>query len=178
MLELIIPDKGYLPSVKEAIQEYRAAPSKFEIQAVSKMIAAEYNNFADYFENCEKEKSGINLKQGYVAHTTFWLVNNDTYLGTFNLRHSLTPALVKVGGHIAYQIRPSKHHQGYAYTGLQLCLKEANKKGLEKVLITCNSANIASYNLLNKALREYGGIEAPDVEISGGYEKRFWLHTL
>lgn len=174
-LKLVVPDKKYLSSVKDAIAEYKVAPSKFEIQAVSKMVAAEYNDFTDYFENCKREDLGINLKQGRVAHTTFWLVDNDIYIGTFNLRHSLTPALERVGGHIAYQIRPSKYHQGYACAGLQLCLEEAKKRGLEKVLITCDSTNIASYNLLKKALREYRGIEAPEVEIIDGFEKRIWL---
>ena len=57
MLNLVFPDKKYLPSVYEAVKEYKKHPSKFEIHTVSRMIAATENDFADYFE---KTKQAVN----------------------------------------------------------------------------------------------------------------------
>ena len=176
-LKLVKPNKKYLASVYEAVSEYQKEPSEFEIIAVSKMIAAAENNFKDYFENTENDSLGINLKSGYVAHTVFWLVDDDNYIGTFNLRHSLTPALAKIGGHIAYQIRPSKYRQGYAYEGLKLCLKEAAKMGIDKALITCNADNISSYSVMHKVMLEYGGYEDEIYKEDNQIEKRVWIRT-
>ncbi|MBQ8481136.1 MAG: AAA family ATPase [Alphaproteobacteria bacterium] len=177
-LKLVLPSEKYLPSVYEAIDEYRKHPSKFEINAVQKMIEAQENNFADYFKQTENERLGINLKSGYVSHTVFWLIDNNKYIGTFNLRHSLTPYLKQIGGHIAYQIRPSEQKKGYAYAGLLLCLNEAYKMGLNKVLLTCKMDNIPSYATMNKAMINYGGIEDTSFNDNDGIiNKRLWLWT-
>jgi len=176
-LKLVTPDKKYLSSVREAITEYKSKPSKFEIHAVSKMIMAEQNNFDDYFGNTLNEAAGLNLRPGYVAHSVFWLVDDDNYIGTFNLRHSLTPALEQIGGHIAYQILPSKQRKGYAYAGLKLCLVEANKIGIEKVLVTCKAENTASYSVIHKAMLEFGGYEDEVLVKDNCVEKRVWIRT-
>ena len=176
-LKLSLPNKKYLSGVKDAISEYCQAPSKFEINAVKKMISAQQNNFSDYFTLTENERLGINLKPNYVSHTVFWLICDDEYVGTFDLRHSITPYLKQTGGHIAYQIRPSKQQKGFAYNGLQLCLKEAFKMGLNKVLLTCIEENIASYTLLKKAIRTFGGIEDFPSQKDGIINKRVWLWT-
>lgn len=177
-LKLVLPSEKYLPSVREAINEYQKQPSEFEINVVQKMIESQKNNFADYFTQAENERLGINLKPGYVSHSVFWLIDNDKYIGTFNLRHSLTPYLKQIGGHIAYQIRPSEQKKGYAYAGLQLCLKEAHKLGLSKVLLTCKNNNIASYATMHKALLNYGGVEDNSFEDENGIiNRRLWLWT-
>ena len=141
------------------------------------MIAAADSGFDDYFQTVKNESLGIGLKEGYVPQTTFWLVDGDKYIGTFALRHRLTPNLEKIGGNIAYAIRPSERQKGYGYQGLKLCLNEAFKMGLKKVLITCNAENIASYNLIHKAMLEYGGTELKPIEIENGFEKRIWVKT-
>ena len=176
-LKLVMPDEKYLSSVQEAIIEYRSEPSKFEINAVRKMIIAQQNNFAEYFKNTQNEALGLNLRPGYVAHTIFWLIDNDNYIGTFNLRHNLTPALEQIGGHIAYQIRPSKQRKGYAYAGLKLCLDEAHKIGIKKVLITCEIENVASYSVMHKAMLEFGGYEDKMFMKDNHAEKRVWIRT-
>ena len=141
------------------------------------MIAANQNNFTDYFEKTENEHLGINLKEGYVSHTVFWLIDGDKYIGTFNLRHSLTPYLKQIGGHIAYQIRPSEQRKGYAYAGLKLCIEEAKKMGISKVLLTCKEENISSYAVMHKVMSEMGGIEAESYTENNIVNKRVWINT-
>ena len=177
-LKLVLPSEKYLPSVQQAIEEYKKHPSPFEINVVQKIIAAQKNNFADYFAQTENERLGINLKSGYVSHSVFWLVDDDKYIGSFNLRHSLTPYLKQIGGHIAYQIRPSEQQKGYAYAGLQLCLKEALKMGMSKVLLTCKNDNKASYATMNNTMIKYGGVEDTSFcDENGIINRRIWLWT-
>lgn len=176
-LKLVKPNKKYLPSVKEAIKEYLSEPSKHEIIVVSKMIEAAQNNFADYFEETENDRLGINLKEGYVSHSVFWLVDGDKYIGTFDLRHNLTPYLKQIGGHIAYQIRPSEQRKGYACAGLKLCLKEAKKISITKVLLTCKEENTASYAVMHKVMLEKGGIETEPFTKDNVVNKRIWIWT-
>ena len=177
VLELVKPSARYLDSVREAAREYKAEPSKFEIHAVSRMIDAVNSDFSDYLKQTEQNSQGLDLKPGHVANTVFWLVDGNKYLGTFDLRHNLTPSLEKIGGHIAYQIRPSEYRKGYVYAGLQLCLAEARKMGIEKALLTCKSDNVGSYAVMCKAMRETGGYEAEPYENDGEVSKRVWLYT-
>ena len=176
-LQLVKPDKKYLSSVREAIAEYKSDASKYEISAVEKMITAEENGFATYFDDVEKNSQGVGLKPGYVPNTTYWLVDNDNYIGTFDLRHHLTPNLEQIGGHIAYQIRPSARGKGFASRGLKLCLEKAKDMGIKQVLVTCNEENAASYGTMSKVMREVGGYEAKAIKIDDVIEKRVWINT-
>ena len=176
VLKLVKPDKKYLPSVIDAVTEYRSAPAIFTIHAVDKMIAAADNNFAEYFIDTEKDSLGIDLKPNYVAHTVFWLIDNDKYIGTFDLRHKLTPDLEKIGGHIAYQIRPAEQRKGYAYEGLKLCMKKAQFLGLNEVLLTCKADNIASYGVMHKAIQQTGGKEIEPFIKDNVINRRVWLY--
>ena len=176
-LKMVLPDEYYLPSVRQAVAEYKAEPSKFEIYAVSKMIAAADNDFADYFKTTENERLGIGIAAGFVAHTVFWLVDGDKYIGTFDLRHELTPALEQVGGHIAYQIRPSEQRKGYVSAGLKLCLEKAKERGLDKVLVTCEEDNVGSYTVMHNAMLEYSGCEIAPVFKDSVQNRRVWIYT-
>ncbi|WP_235991610.1 GNAT family N-acetyltransferase [Facklamia lactis] len=56
-----------------------------------------------------------NLPAGYVNQTTFWLVSDSLFIGHIKIRHRLTSALLKYGGHISYQIRYSEWGEGIRY---------------------------------------------------------------
>ena len=176
-LQLVKPQQKYLPDVYKAVAEYKSAPSEYTILAVQKMIEAAENDFTTYFINTENESLGVNLKPGYVAHTIYWLVDSDKYIGTFDLRHSLTPYLENIGGHIAYQIRPSAQRKGYACKGLKLCLELARKKGIERALITCKEHNVGSYAVMRKTMLEMGGTEISPFTEEGVVNKRIWINT-
>lgn len=177
MLKLVRPSEKYLSSALKACQEYAADKTAFQtIQPVSYMIE-KLSEQQNYFYTLYKEEVGIDLKPGYVPQTTFWLVEDEQYIGTFALRHNLTEALRQRGGHIAYQILPSKRGLGYATKGLFLCLQEALKLGLEEVLITCVEDNIASYKVMKKVMIKMGGREAELSENNGQKQHRIWIKT-
>ena len=177
MLRLVFVSKNYLPSIKEAVEEYKNNPSKYDINAVKRMIVSYQNNFDAYLTDAQNASLGIGLKPGHVPSTLFWLVEGQTYIGTFDLRHSLTPSLIQEGGHIAYEIRPTFRRKGYALKGLRLCLDEAFKKGIKQALITCKAENTASYNTMHKAMLLFGGFEDEPCTKDSYIEKRIWVNT-
>ena len=179
MLKLVLPTPKYLDSVKNAIVEYQAQPSPFDIQVVKIMIDAQKDNFKAYFQDVENKRLGIGLPEGYVPNTTLWLIDDDQYIGSFDIRHGLNDYLMQNGGHIAYQIIPSARRKGYVKAGLKLSLDYARKNlGIGKALLTCNFDNVASYRAMISVMRECGGEEISPSIIDGHQEHRVWINTL
>lgn len=70
---------------------------------------------------------GINLPEGYVPQTVFFLWDNDQIVGLFRIRHYLNDFLRNRHGHIAYGIKKEFRNRGYATKGLKLAVDEARK---------------------------------------------------
>ena len=74
--------------------------------------------------------------------------------GPRRLRHRLTPALLEVGGHIGYDVRPSARRRGHATAMLREALIVALGLGIESALVTCNVDNVGS----RKVIERNGGV--------------------
>lgn len=87
---------------------------------------------------------------------TFLLIREEDnrIVGTINIRWNLTDALKKFGGNIGYGIRPTERRKGYNKINLYLGLIEAQKIGLDKVMLDCAVENLGS----DKTIRALGGI--------------------
>jgi predicted acetyltransferase len=118
-------------------------------------------------------ENGLNLPEGWVPDSTYWLVSDDhKIVGVANIRHRLTEKLLNIGGHIGYGIRPSERKKGYAKMLLKLSLAKAGDLGIDKVLVVCDETNVAS----EKTIIHNGGI--PDIDYideNGNVIKRFWI---
>ena len=55
---------------------------------------------------------------------------------------------------------------------------EAKKIGLQRVLITCDTKNEASYAVIKKALKHYGGKKLPDIAFENTSNHRVWINTI
>ena len=82
---------------------------------------------------------------GYVL----WIWDGE-FCGTIGLRwqagtHDLPPTCL---GHIGYSVVPWKRKRGYATAALGLMLAHARAEGLEHVLITTNTDNLASQRVV------------------------------
>jgi predicted acetyltransferase len=106
---------------------------------------------------------------GYVPATNLWLTDGDDYLGRIAIRHRLTDALRRAGGHIGYDVRPSARRRGHATVMLQEALPVARRLGIESALLTCDVGNVAS----RKVIEHNGGVLQD--EYQGRY--RFWVPT-
>ena len=91
----------------------------------------------------ESELDGI-VDGGKVPATTYWLYADGVPVGFGKLRHFLTDALRKAGGHIGYGIAPQYRGKGYGKELLKLLLRKADEMGIDKVLVTIHLDNRAS----------------------------------
>ena len=116
---------------------------------------------------------GEELPPGWVAVSTFWLVDNGDYIGSTNVRHKLNTFLRDYGGHIGYTIRPTKRRLGYGTEICRLALEESKKLGLKRVLITCDDDNEGSRLIIE---RNGGVLEnvvpQPDRNVP---KRRYWF---
>ena len=115
---------------------------------------------------------GNHLPSGWVAMSTFWLLDGREIVGEIRIRHRLSPALEDFGGHIGYNVRPSQRRKGYATRMLALGLEEARRLRLTGVLLTCDPANIGSVRVIE---RNGGRLLSQSPAHSGRMTSRYWI---
>ena len=114
-----------------------------------------------------------------------WLIDQGEYIGQISIRPELcTSYLITYGGHIGYSIRPSRRRLGYGKKILTLSLEASRDMGLHRILVTCDSDNIASRKIIEanggrfekamkmdaRAFRAQGREQHPGVE-----KLRYWI---
>ncbi|CAA9401901.1 MAG: Acetyltransferase [uncultured Nocardioides sp.] len=105
----------------------------------------------------------------HVPCTHLWWVDGQEYLGRLSIRHRLNEPLLHVGGHIGYDVRPSRRREGHATAMLQAALPWAHHLGIDPVLVTCDDDNTGSIRVIEAA-----GGELEDVR---GVKRRYWIAT-
>ena len=172
--KLVKPALEYKNSYIEALHEYHAEGRyKFldpdEISKTFEKFVSDLNAgkrhlhkpYADWVEP--------------VPETALWLVKEDRYIGSFNIRHRLNWHLEKWGGHINFVIRPSMRGKGFGKKILQKGLPIANYLGIERALFTIDKDNKSAIHVL-----EFCGGELED-ETSATEQfparLRYWVNT-
>ena len=170
-MKLSIPDIKYKDSFLEALSEFDTNGRSIDLLKLD--AESLKNNFADHVQKLIDQSKGKNLPSGWVPHTTYWIIDDDEFIGVIDLRHELIPALEKYGGHIGYAIRPTKRNQGYGTKALRMLLPLAAQIGIKKLLITCDTDNIASV----KIIELNGGILQDEIQNEGRgmLTCRYWL---
>ncbi|MEX2804359.1 GNAT family N-acetyltransferase [Streptococcus sp. H31] len=126
-------------------------------------------DYDNWLENNLQSEMGINIPEHFVPAIQFVSFDETgRALGFLHLRLRLNDYLLNQGGHIGYSIRPSERGKGYAKEQLRLGLKEAGKKNINPVLVTCHKTNDAS----QKIILANGGIYEDTREAV----ERFWIH--
>lgn len=141
-MRLVEPAIEYEAAFRDMAEDYASAGEERGRAALE--------DFAAYVERClALESDGID---GWMPQTTFWLLDDvrGRILGTCRLRHGLNEALLRNGGHIGYDIRPSARNRGHGTTILALALEKARSRGLPAVLVTVDQGNIASIRVIEK----------------------------
>jgi predicted acetyltransferase/NTP pyrophosphatase (non-canonical NTP hydrolase) len=134
------------------------------------------SDFLAYLEQGQNMAKGVNLPDGFVPMTSYWLtLQGKMIIGESRLRHTLNPDLEIEGGHIGYAIRPTLRRLGYGTQILALTLEKAREMGLQRVLVTCDTDNIGSARIIEKnggILESYA--TSPE---SGKQISRYWIET-
>lgn len=120
----------------------------------------------------EKSKDTI-INKNFVPASTFLLIKDDILIGIINIRHELNEYLLNFGGHIGYSIHPDFRRKGFGKIILNKAIEYSFKDLMNnKLLITCNSSNIAS----EKTILSCGGILDNIIEETDRMTKRFWIY--
>ncbi|CAN5785963.1 GNAT family N-acetyltransferase [soil metagenome] len=156
-LELALPGERFESSYREALGE--------QGNPLADSFLALLQRFAD-------RRAG-RVAPGMVADTTLWLVDGDSYLGRISIRHTLDDRLRIIGGHIGYDIRPSRRGQGLGSQMLALALPHAHALGIDPAMLTCDLANVASWRMIERN----GGMREAAFEHEGVTRLRYWIPT-
>jgi predicted acetyltransferase len=139
--KLVRPSIDYKDSFLAALKEYHEE-GRYLYNSIDSLNAG----FEDFVTELRAER-------GYphqpfeewvepVSETVTWLVKDDKYLGTVDIRHRLNWHLEKWGGHIHFIVRPSMRNKGYGKKMLFKAMPIANYLGVENALLTIKPDNI------------------------------------
>jgi predicted acetyltransferase len=175
MAELIAPDvrvrESFLAAMTEFQAEGRGRPE--DTTMIGEDVRSLFDggeDFAAYVARIRAEAlEETPRRPGWVPCTTLWLVEGDEYLGRIAIRHRLTPALERLGGHIGYDVRRSARRRGYATAMLRDGLAVAHRLGIDPALLTVDPDNTAS----RKVIEHNGGVLQDEVD----GKLRYWVPT-
>ena len=108
----------------------------------------DHADFPALLHRLDEIARGVDIPEGYVPSSTFWLVEAGELIGVSNLRHHLNEQIRASGGHIGLGIRPSYRGRGLGNLLMALTLGEARKRGIDEVHIHCYKANEASARVI------------------------------
>lgn len=131
-----------------------------------------FSNFTTYLEwlnYLTLMESKDTVPDGYVPSYTYVLYNyiHEEIIGIINIRTTLNDFLFKRGGNIGYSIRPKYRQKGNGKLLLRLAINLCRDLNMNKLLITCNSDNIASQKLISSS----GGV----LDILEKNYQRYWI---
>ena len=183
MFELATPHPRFRRSVLEAADEFLAVGEgryakllawpadetfpgiEFTREALeSPDVFAEYAAFV-----ASQSRDDAPRPSNYVAATERWMVADGEYVGSISLRHTLTDVLLTWGGHIGYSVRPSARRRGHASRALALMLPLCAERGIDPVLVTCDTDNVGS----RRTIEKNGGV----YEDTREDKLRYWVPT-
>jgi predicted acetyltransferase len=170
--KLIRPRTEYKESYLEALEEYHAE-GRYKYQDINLLN-----------ENFEKFIKELRTEKGYphqpyqdwvepVPETVVWLVKDDKYIGTVDIRHRLNWHLEKWGGHVHFNVRPSMRGMGFGVKMLKKAIPIINYLGIDKALITISPDN----DVAQKIVEDCGAEFEDETQATDKFPamRRYWL---
>jgi len=170
--KLVRPAAEYQESFLEALREYHA-----EGRCLYQQIPVIKNDFSNFIKDLRTEKGCRHQPfQEWVdpvPETITWLVKDNEYLGTCQIRHRLNWHLEKWGGHIHFIIRPSRRQCGFGKKMLMKAMPIANHFGIDKALLTLDPDNAPAIRVAEACGAKFTD-ELPE---TGEFpaRRRYWL---
>lgn len=109
-----------------------------------------FEEYKVWLKRQEDWSQGIDLPNGYVGQTIFWLYDNNIPVGIGKIRHALTEHSRQIGGNIGYAISDKYRGKGYGTIILKLLLEKAKEMNVKEKLLTVEKINPASKRVIEK----------------------------
>ncbi|WP_232366314.1 GNAT family N-acetyltransferase [Aliidiomarina halalkaliphila] len=129
----------------------------------------DHADFPAMLAKLEQFRMGVDLPQGFVPSTTYWLVDQQEMIGVANLRHYLNARIERAGGHIGLGVRPRERGKGLGATLLRLTLEQAWARSIQPVHVHCYKHNQASARMI----LANGGVLDSEIEDGGETIQRY-----
>ncbi len=142
MFSLITPTVEYEQSYRSYIEELGST------ERYPFTLDFEFDDFPTLVARLHNHSLGIDLPDGWVPHTTFWLLEENNIVGVSSLRHRMTKRLRRLGGHIGFGVRPSAQGRGVAKELLRQTLDQAGRLGITEAILICLKENAASARVI------------------------------
>lgn len=155
ILQPLSPDDGH--DIYEMLQRIGSNENEFK----NDVYGMSFDQYRQWLLLQSKWAMGIDLPDGYVAQSIFWLYYNNEPVGMGKLRHALTDASRNAGGNLGYAIARPYRGRGFGVKLAELLAQKAKELGIDEVLATVEKYNPASKRVLEKA----GGVlvaESPE----------------
>ena len=166
-LKLVKLCEKYRAQLIDMMDEWAATGEKIIPSAIRKN---DWHDFEGYLAGLDTAP-----KPPLVPDSTFFCLDEErgSFVGAVNIRHYLSDALLKSGGHIGDGVRPSERRRGVATAMIGLALDECRRLGIDRVLMVCDRDNIGSA----KIIINNGGVLENEVENEqdGRIIQRYWI---
>ena len=128
----------------------------------------------------DREARGVDLGPGRVPSDYLVALvpgpdGTPQLVGRLSIRHTLTPVLREIGGHVGYAVRPAFRGRGYATAMLSLAVGRLAALGTDAVLVTCSDDNLGSARVIERC----GGVLEDRLTLADGVpmERRYWIDS-
>jgi len=160
-------------------ESFRRAVREFEEDPQGVPFAFDYDpaeEFEPYMRRVNAWSLGEGLPEGFVPNSFLVGVVGERIVGRLSLRHELNEDLKAYNGHIGYAVIHSERRKGYATDMLKQSLVLCRELGIHRVLISCDTDNLASRRVIEKQ----GGVleritELPELEVQ---KRVYWINVL
>ena len=167
-LTLVFPTMEYKQQALDYIEEH-LQNNETKLQGVGGLCnAPTYEIWVNEVTNLHNK---TNVAEGFVSGSAYFGVVDHQIVGMINIRHQLNNYLFNFGGHIGYGVRPTQRKKGYAKEMLKQALRKAKELDIDRVLLTCDKANIAS----QRTILSQGGILENEIEDDQRITQRYWI---
>jgi len=131
----------------------------------------ETSSWEEYLQRLASLQNGENVPASWVPSTFLVAEVDGQIVGRVSIRHQLNEYLETRGGHIGYGVRPAFRGRGHATEILKRALEIARDLDVNRVLVTCDDANVASARVIERA----GGILENIIEEGDEKIRRYWV---
>lgn len=169
---LVLPGPALAASYLEALREGMGLTSLHPLAPDA--LAAIEADLAGHIASLNDEAGTQHDDPPRVPSTRFWLAEDGVVLGRIGVRYGLNDRLRQNGGHIGYEIRPSRRGRGLAHAALALAKANAWERGIGPLLLTCDDTNLASARVIERG----GGVledVIPHPDRPGALLRRYWI---